>query len=222
MPRYNGSTEAQLQSEAAMMPLAVAIAGAATSSGGGAVVALISSVRREGTTSVAAALGSAFERGLSRPVAIIDVNLYAPRLHEIHGLPSGPGLVDVLRGDSTLQSALNVTGSGLLAILTAGRMMPGDHSLLVNSRRLGVLLDRIRAEGFEFCLLDCPAVLPSPDATLLATQADATFLVTKAEQTRWEVLRKAASQLTNGGAQLRGTILNHYRAHLPSFLDRHL
>jgi Mrp family chromosome partitioning ATPase len=218
VPRRGVARVSRPEHEAAMMPLAVAVAGPGSTSG--RVVALIASQRREGTTSMVMALADALEHGLSRSVAVIDANMTAPRLHEIHALPATPGLADVLRGDVPLHSALNVAESGSLAVLTAGRAAPGDLAPLIAAGRLGALVDRIRAEGFAYCLLDCPALLPSPDAALVAAEADATYLVVTAERTKWDTLRQASQHLANGGARLSGTVLNRYRSHLPKFLDR--
>lgn len=204
--------------ETALMPLAVAIAGPAASASG--TVALVSSQRREGTTSIVTALAGILELVLSRAVAVVDANLVAPRLHDIYGLPGDPGLAEILRGEVDLDRALKVADDGSLAVLTAGHAAPGEQNTLLASARLGGVLRQIHAEGFEVCLLDCPALLPTPHAALISALADATYLVVRAERTRRDDLRQAAVCLANAGAQLRGSVLNAYREHLPRFVQR--
>jgi len=204
--------------DSALMPLAVGIATGTLSRVPS--VALVSSLRGEGTTTVAVNLARVLENGLRRSVALIDANLAAPKLAARFGLPAAPGLVEVLRGDVPLRSALHVAMSGQMAVLPAGGGGMADQGGLFAGGGIVRLCQQIRREGFEFCIIDCPAVVPHPETGVLAAQAGVTFLVLRAEHTRWDAMREATAILSAGGAALRGTVLNRYRRHLPRFLDR--
>lgn len=204
--------------QAALMPIAVSIAQGTLAPQ--PVIALMASLRREGTTTVAAALARTLQSGLGRSVALIDANIAAPALGALHGLPPGPGLAEVLRGEVPLRRALNVAVSGQLAILPAGAIPASEQGAVFAAGSIGSLCQQIRREGFEFCLIDCPAVLVSPEAAMVGAQAGAALLVVRAESTRAETIRKGAAVLEAGGAPLVGTVLNRYRPHLPAFLDR--
>ena len=205
--------------QAALMPIAVSIAQGTLAPQ--PVIALMASLRREGTTTVAAALARTLQSGLGRSVALIDANIAAPALGALYGIPPGPGLAEVLRGEVPLRRALNVAVSGQLAILPAGAAAASEQgAVFAAGSGIGALCQQIRREGFEFCLIDCPAVLMSPEAAMVGAQAGAALLVVRAESTRAETIRRGAAALEAGGAPLVGTVLNRYRPHLPAFLDR--
>ncbi|WP_431284847.1 CpsD/CapB family tyrosine-protein kinase [Humitalea sp. 24SJ18S-53] len=204
--------------ESALMSLAVGIAtGAHTRA---PFVALVASHPREGTTTVAVNLARTLESGLRRSVAVIDANFAAPGLATAYGLPAEPGLFEVLRGDVPLRRALHVAVSGQFAVLPAGAGTAADQGGLFAAGGIVGLCQQIRREGFEFCLVDCPAVLAYPEAAVLAGQSGAAFMVLRAEHTRWDAMRESVAILQAGGAPLRGTVLNRYQRHLPRFLDR--
>src|SRR5580765_8877556 len=60
----------------------------------------------EGKSITAANLALTMAREYQRPVCIVDANLRSPRLHQLFGLPDGPGLADVLSGRVPLEEAL--------------------------------------------------------------------------------------------------------------------
>jgi Mrp family chromosome partitioning ATPase len=202
----------------ALMPLAVGLATGVLSQQ--PVAALLSSLRHEGTSTVAASLARTLETGLGRSVALVEANFANPSLAARYGVPATPGLAEVLRGEVPLRRALRVAVSGNLAVLPAGGATAAEQGGLFAAGGLGALCQQIRREGFEFCLLDCPAVLPFPEAAMAAAQAGSTLLVMRAEATRWETIREAIAILEAGGAGPVGTVMNRYRRHLPAFLDR--
>jgi Mrp family chromosome partitioning ATPase len=206
--------------ESALMSLAVGIATGTYDRA--PFVALVASHRREGTTTALVNLARTLESGLRRTVAVVDANFASPGLAPYYGLPDGPGLNEVLRGEAPLGRALHVSVSGQIAVLPAGAGTAADQGGLFASGGIVGLCQQIRREGFEFCLIDCPAVLPHPEAAVLAGQSGAAFLVLRAEHTRWDAMRESMAILQAGGAPMRGTLLNRYRRHLPQFLDRWL
>lgn len=218
MPPATAHRQVPVLEESALMSLAVGIAtGTHTRA---PFVALAASHRREGTTTITVNLARTLEHGLRRSVAVVDANFAAPGLAGCYGVPEAPGLHEVLRGDVPLRRALHVAVSGQFAVLPAGGGTAADQGGLFASGGIVGLCQQIRREGFEFCLVDCPAVLPYPEAAVLAGQSGATFLVLRAEHTRWDAMREAVAILQAGGAPLRGAVLNRYQRHLPRFLDR--
>ncbi|BDG73476.1 CpsD/CapB family tyrosine-protein kinase [Roseomonas fluvialis] len=202
----------------AMMPVAVSMATGTLAPQ--RVIALVSSLRREGTTTVAMTLARTLQMGLGRSVALVDANLVAPALGALHGIPPGPGLAEVLGGRVPLRRALHVAASGQFAILPSGNAAASEQGSIFAASSIGALCQQIRREGFDFCVIDCPAVLASPEAAMVGAQAGSAMMVVRAESTAAEVIREAAAVLEAGGAPLAGTLLNRYRRHLPAVLDR--
>ncbi len=216
--RASMSIEPLDPAQIALMPVAVSIATGTLAPQ--RVIALMSSLRREGTTTVAMTLARTLQVGLGRSVALIDANLVAPALGPLHGIPPGPGLAEVLSNQVPLRRALHVAVSGQFAILPAGNAPASDQGSLFAASSIGALCQQIRREGFDFCVIDCPAVLASPEAAMVGAQAGASMLVVRAESTAADAVREAAAILEAGGAQLAGTLLNRYQSHLPAVLDR--
>ena len=207
-----------------MRPLAVSIASGASAAPvtvAPVTVAMVASLPDEGTTSAAVALAHALEGGLGRRVAILDANFATPGLHRAYGLPQRPGLADVLRGSVPLRRALNISADERLGVLPAGDIPLGTASVLLAAERgLSGVLRQLQAEGFGVCILDCPPVLTSPEAAIVAKQADLAYLVVAAERTTWDTMRQGLAALA--AAPVQGVVLNRYRAHVPSLIARML
>jgi len=184
------------------------------------MVSMVSAVEGEGTTTVLVNLARLLEDELHRRIVVVDANLMAPALHLEYGVPLAPGLADVLRGDTSLREAVHVVGGGTFAVLPAGSADPRDQGVLLADSRLPTVLDQLKRESFNVCLIDCPAMLGSPESAALARHADTTYCIVRAERTRREVVEKSVSRLRSSGCNLGGVILNRALFHVPRFLYR--
>jgi Mrp family chromosome partitioning ATPase len=183
-------------------------------------VAFIASVPQEGTTSIVVNVARGLEEDLRRRVVVVDANLAAPALHDHYNAPPRPGLAELLRGDATLREAVHLSERRTLAVLPVGNCEPREQSLLLSHSRLPTVLEQLRREPFDVCLLDCPAVLQAPEAAIVARHADACYLVIHAERTRWDAAERAVTELRDAGCNVAGTILNRTKQHIPGFLYR--
>jgi len=184
------------------------------------MIALVASLPREGTTTILVNLARVLEEELERRVIVVDTCLAAPSLHAIYGVPLGPGLADVLRADLPLRDAIHVSDRGSFAVLPAGSCTAREQGKLLASDRLPALLDQLRREAFDICLLDCPSALAAPEAAVVARHADTTYCVVRAERTRWGVVEKTTNFLHANGCNLGGVVLNQVPFHIPGFIYR--
>jgi polysaccharide biosynthesis transport protein len=163
----------------------------------------------EGKTTTVANLGVAIA-GTGTRVAIVDLDLRRPRLHEVFELDNDKGFTSVLLGRVSLDDALQpISGTpvgGLAAVLPAGPVPPNPSELL-SSPRVQKLLDEL-SERVDLVLLDSPPVLPVTDALVISRCADALILVTKAEVTTRGAMQRAIELLQQVGAPLRGLVMN--------------
>src|SRR4051794_9519480 len=77
----------------------------------------------EGASTVAVNLAVSLARSGSR-VLLIDADLRRPRVVRQLGLPSGPGLTDVLTGDAELHEVTRPWSNGRLTVLDTGPLPP--------------------------------------------------------------------------------------------------
>lgn len=125
-----------------------------------------------GTTTVAVNTALAFA-SLGREVILVGADLHAPRMHECLGLAPAPGLLDVLDGDSTTETALQRTARPNLKVLTTGQRMMGSRDLHVDHLRLALAQLVARA----VVIVDAPPLLTCPESLVLTHEADAVLLV---------------------------------------------
>ena len=100
--------------------------------------------------------------------------------------------------------------------LFAARFEPEPLGLL----RLGLPKLMNAFLTYRHVVLDLPAVLDKPDATILAPAMDVAILVLEAEKTRWQVAKQTCEVLDSAGLRVMGVILNKRPAYIPDWLYR--
>jgi capsular exopolysaccharide synthesis family protein len=158
----------------------------------------------EGKTFVSANLAQALVRQRGCRVLLIDADLRAPKLHQILGVPAGPGLAEYLQGGSSELDVIQKGQEEELYFVQAGQHLTHPAELISNGR-FKVLLARLTGL-FDWIVVDSPPIIPVSDAAVLATMCDGTLLVVRAGSTPAEVSQKACQQLQ--GANIIGVVLN--------------
>lgn len=172
-------------------------------------VLITSAVGGEGKTTLAAQLaGRCANAGLR--TLVVDADLRRPSLGELLEIPEGPGLVDILLGESTPEEAMVVVGNaGGFYLLPAGRV-GHDPSRLLQGERLGQLVARLR-EAFDIVIIDAPPVLAVPDALLLGRWADGAVLAVRHDASRFPLVERANKRLGSIGIPVLGAVVNGVR-----------
>lgn len=179
---------------------------------------ITSSEPREGKTATTVNLAISLAQ-LGNRVVVVDADLRAPRCHRALGVPAGPGLAEVLRGQAELSHvvlALNLdegritVGSGgvegRLHLLQSGRP-PGDPSELIASARMREVL-RTLTDQYDMVLIDSPPVFPITDSAILAPAVDGVVLVVRGHRTNRQVTTEALERLHFMKANVVGCVLN--------------
>jgi capsular polysaccharide biosynthesis protein len=174
--------------------------------GRGRHVILVPGVSRgQGASLVAANLAVALSR--SQPdVTLICADLEGSVIPEMTGLPSGPGLTEVLAddirvGDTEQRPAV----APQLRVIPPGSSA-GPHAEDIRQDALERLLDEFGAES-RWVVLEGPAVSARPDINTLAHVADAAILVAEIPRTRTDQLIDGAQHLGKMGADVLGAAL---------------
>lgn len=170
--------------------------------------------RRAGVSTLAAGVAGLVAQS-GRSALLIDACWQHPSHDRRFGVPTTPGLSDLLAGTS---AAGEVSASALptLHVLPCGRRP--DASALVASRP--VLADLIQQwkSRFDLIVFDLPPAMPEEPLTAWTGALDGVLLVVQSEQTVAEQARRAKQTLLNCQANLLGAVLNQHRAYLPRWL----
>jgi Mrp family chromosome partitioning ATPase len=190
------------------------------------VLGVTSAIDGEGKTTIAFGLAAGVAQdgallGFGREsdtAVLVECNVGAgpqdPRLN----LHAGPGLVQVLRGESTIEKAIQRTGVDRLSIMTLGEPA---HSfpLAIRTPALADVMAQLRGR-FGLVVLDLPSVLNSTDTQILARLADQIVMVVRAGVTPAKLVRQAVDEL--GEERMLGVVLNDSRSDLPAWLDNRI
>jgi non-specific protein-tyrosine kinase len=164
-----------------------------------------SAIPREGKSTITASLAYAMAQSGQR-VVLVDSDLRRPTLHKILELPNETGLSNVLKGEASLEQALQQTQTPGLYVLTSGPLPPDPASLL-NSPEMTNVIKQL-GQQFEQVFLDTPSLLAVADAAMLAPLVDGVVLVVGRAQVRGEAVQAAYQQLTDVGARSIGIVVN--------------
>ncbi|MGL4511591.1 MAG: CpsD/CapB family tyrosine-protein kinase [Lacipirellulaceae bacterium] len=186
--------------------------------GAGALVAVIGCDAGAGVTTVAANLAIRAADHRIRPALLIDCNASKPRLGRHFRLAKGPGLAEVLAGDSALADAVQntkVEGLDVLPFGTAGLL---DRSGL-DPQQIEATIDELR-ESYELVVLDMPAANDLRQLLLAARRVDAAILVVRSETTSRRAAEQAAARLRADDVNLVGSFVTRQRQYLPNWIRR--
>jgi protein-tyrosine kinase len=141
-------------------------------------------------------------------VLLIDGDLRHPILHELLGVPRGPGLIDVLGKAKKLDECVrSVQSLGHVDVLTAGPVMPRVGDIMSSKAMIELLADASRS--YDAVVIDTPPVLEASDAATLAAQPNVDVaLVIKGGGRQRPVLR-ALRKLELIAANVLGVVVNY-------------
>jgi protein-tyrosine kinase len=167
------------------------------------VIQITSPGKDEGKTVTAVNLTLTMAQEFQRRVLVIDTDLRRPGVHELLGLPPGPGLVDVLTGSATLDEALVEIPQYHLTVLRAGRTYDRPAEML-GSAPMRRLVDTLRTHFDRIVVDSAPATVADPGA--VATLVDGLVLVVRAGSTTKPAIARAIQTL--GATKLLGLVFN--------------
>jgi len=178
-----------------------------------------SATQAEGKSTIAAniAIRYALE---GNSVVLIDADLRRPRGHKLLDIFQGgrtmqSGLADYLSGDATYPDVLYGTSIPGLSLIPAGSRVRNAAKLLGAPAMLTLLDEAER--NFDIMIIDCPAVLPVVDATILAPHMRGILMVIAAEEVEIGAVRMALYRLLHVGAPMAGAVLNKVQERSTSY-----
>ena len=140
------------------------------------IITLTSSVAGEGKSTSSINLAIAIAQ-FDKKVLMIDGDLRKKRASRYLEYTSTTGLTDVVKGDATFDSAVNVTKYPNFDFLSTGSTVANPAEILA-SRAMNNLLDELSTR-YEFIIIDTPPVNVVSDALPLIKRSDGVILVAR-------------------------------------------
>jgi polysaccharide biosynthesis transport protein len=169
------------------------------------VILVTSAVEQEGKTTVASQLAASLARSDKRTL-LLDGDLRHPNVHLALGIELGVGLSELLRGEMTIDEAIQPTNVEGLYAVTAGEC---DYAAVTALSRpeLPTLVKGFR-ESFDHVVIDAGPVLAFADALLFGQQSDFAIVTALRDVSRVPNVTAAIDRLRSVGVRVLGTVVN--------------
>jgi polysaccharide biosynthesis transport protein len=174
---------------------------------GGVIVGIVSSVPKEGKTTVSANLSQLIAK-MGHSTLLIDGDLHNPSLTRTLAPKAEVGLVELLQKDKSFDEVVLKDAESGLAFIPA--VVPARDSnvvALLTSRNMLSFLDQARS-NFEYVLVDLPPVVPVVDAKAFAPHVDELIFVIEWSATTRDVVREALESADVLRQKVIGCVLN--------------
>lgn len=173
-----------------------------------------SAIPGEGKSTVASNLAITMALSGSR-VLLVDGDLRKGILHEMFGVPSDPGLTEILSGQVAWQTVVQATKWETLALIPRGPTTPGSGELLLRET-----FDRFLQEAravYDFIIFDTSPVLAADDSPSMASRFDGILHVTRADFTSARLVDRSLSLLKHRQGKILGIVLNAVSTKSPDY-----
>lgn len=172
--------------------------------GGGRVVLVTSSLPEEGKTTLVVSLGI-FAARSGKKVLLVDLDLRHPSVHRNLGWQLPNGVLEVLRGECTLEEAIQTDEETGLHFLPVKGQTVNPIALLA-SEQMRDFLARCRT-GYDLVILDTAPVASVTDARILAPVVDQVVYAVQWNKTPAALVQDEVSALRELGADVKGIVL---------------
>lgn len=184
-------------------------------------VAIVSAEAGDGKTTIARRVAEAAARSGSR-VLLLEMDLRHPTLAERLGIPTGPGVVDLLVGASRMDEATRSiavettqTSQGVtertLDVLVAGAALPPNPGGLLESQAMEAVLAHARS-AYDLVVIDTPSLTSVSDAFPLLTKVDGVIIVGRVAHSQRETAERLSEALSKSQVPLLGVIANDLKS----------
>lgn len=180
------------------------------------IFTISSSLRNEGKTITAVNLAMSLASERENKVLLIDGDLRNGLIHKLLNIEVEPGLSTILSNDYEWSVALHPTRQKNLFVIPRGKSFSFSSELL-SSRKMRIILEKLREEGFNYVIIDTPPLLSFADAQLITQFTDGIIIVVEANHTKAEVVEKAKELCEQAHNKILGFVLTKVDYYTPDF-----
>lgn len=177
-------------------------------------LAIVSPDNASGKSYLAASLAIAFSQ-MGKRTLLIDADMRYPVQHRLFNIPNKTGLSTILAKRTPLFDGQAIASFPHLHVLMAGPIPPNPQEILQESALQNVITEL--SGQFDIFIVDTPSMNKCSDAQTIAKQTGVCLLLARQDYTLLKDLKKTYADLLTTGAQIIGTVFNHY--HLPEDTD---
>ena len=168
-------------------------------------VLVASGLSGEGKTTLTGHLAVSLVRAGYR-VLLVDGDLHAPTVQKLFDIPAGPGLCEVLRGESFHMDAIHSTPVPGMFVMTAGTWNMATRQCLVGDRWSQVR-EQLQ-QDFDFVIVDTAPLLLMADTLLLAKASDGVVLSVLLGSSRLGAIGLTNEKLQSMAVRVLGAVVN--------------
>ncbi len=180
------------------------------------IFTISSSLRNEGKTITAVNLAMSLASETETKVLLIDGDLRNGLIHKLLNIEAEPGLSTILTNDYEWSVGLHPTKKKNLFVIPRGKVSSISSELL-SSRKMHIILEKLREEGFNYIIIDTPPLLSFADAQLVTQFTDGIIVVVEANYTKAEVVKKAKELCEQANNKILGFVLTKVDYYTPDF-----
>ena len=158
-----------------------------------------------GKTTISVGLAMTLARAGTKTL-LVDGDLRRGRIADLLGIPTSPGLMEVLLGENDIDEAIHSTSLETLDVLTGGRRGEDPTELITVS--FPPVLSQLEGE-YETIVIDSTPVVPISDARVMSRFADAVVLVASAGSVTRRQVRAAVERLSLISIRPTAVVLNN-------------
>lgn len=177
----------------------------------GNLIMVTSALAGEGKTFTAINLAMSMATELDYTVMLVDADVARPSVMKVLGLSEGPGLLDLVLGESSdMSSMLLKTNIDKLTILPAGTPHARATELLASDAMIRLLDEMANRYPDRIIIFDSPPLLLTTEARALASHMGQVVVVVQAGRTLQSEVRHALATIEACPVKLM--LLNQARA----------
>lgn len=181
----------------------------------GNLIMVTSALPKEGKTFTSLNLAISIATELDNTVMLVDADVARPSLLQLLGLPTQPGLLDILHDESVgLSSTLLRTNIDKLTLLPSGTPHPRATELLASEAMEKLLQDMAKRYTDRIIIFDSPPLLVTTESHVLASHMGQIVVVVEAEQTLQSEVMQALATIESCPVKL--LVLNRAKAETKS------
>lgn len=159
------------------------------------LIMVTSALAGEGKTFTAINLAMSIAAEVDHHVLLVDADVARPSVLRSLGMPSGPGLLDLLEGTATFSDVVLTTSVPKLAVLPSGRPHERATEMLASAAMHDLLDEMATRYPDRIVIFDSPPLLLTTESRALAANMGQIVVVVQAARTLQGEVEQALSTI---------------------------